>query len=742
MRVKSFWAVLGLVSTFHPRIFVRNDAARLGKGPTVTEFRGRSRNPGYARWNGTADAPDPSAIVERAARYLADGNAADLHAVRDFLLTHTFSYEKNDVGGFLAGAEMATAFDWVYGGLSAADRAAAMANIVATAESSRHFLISGEPDINHNYTYMALNTVAVCGLVLSGESEPYGGTATQYLELAREFLEGRGKVLDTWNAREGAWAEGSHYTFHETVRNLVMMLAAYRSASDTDYFAAVRDGYGDFLAKTGRFLIACTRPDMTFVRTGDTSANRVTANLTVPVTVEALATGLGDSDDAARLRSFGDALLDAYGDKAVHPFFHWGMRVFYDPRAPRAPSYRTLPLAMRMGAGTVEHIVFRNGWTRGSTQITILAGDHFTDHQHFDTGQFLIYQGGTLTVDGGAYDGMYRPDGHWNEYAARTIAHNCLLVYNPAQTFPTGYSNDGGQNVLRGLQHHGDWQTYLAHRDREHLHTGEVTAYEHDPANRYDYARVNLKEAYGDKVTSYGREFVYLPQRDFFVVFDRVSAASAAYPKRWLLHFQDVPVVDGETPQPGITSFPGARLTAERNGGVLFVNTLLPAARTVTVIGGPGYEYFNSFTGRNYPPAHPGAAAEARESGKWRIEVSPNRAERDDLFLNALQIANSSVNAPVEARLLSGMNRNAAGVQLVSAGENEVVAFAAGLPLAYELTSTEPAGHLVVDLPPLQTVTVEVNGRRVSRNKVSSQGTLFFRDTGTGKRRIAIKARD
>ena len=169
---------------------------------------------------------------------------------------------------------------------------------------------------------------------------------------------------------------------------------------------------------------------------------------------------------------------------------------------------------------------------------------------------------------------------------------------------------------------------------------------------------------------------------------------------------------------------------------------MLPAARTVTVIGGPGYEYFNSFTGRNYPPAHPGAAAEARESGKWRIEVSPNRAERDDLFLNALQIANSSVNAPVEARLLSGMNRNAAGVQLVSAGENEVVAFAAGLPLAYELTSTEPAGHLVVDLPPLQTVTVEVNGRRVSRNKVSSQGTLFFRDTGTGKRRIAIKARD
>jgi hypothetical protein len=42
------------------------------------------------------------------------------------------------------------------------------------------------------------------------------------------------------------------------VRNLVMMLAAYRSASDTDYFAAVQHRYRNFLAGTGRFLIGCT----------------------------------------------------------------------------------------------------------------------------------------------------------------------------------------------------------------------------------------------------------------------------------------------------------------------------------------------------------------------------------------------------------------------------------------------------------------------------------------------------
>src|ERR1017187_10862263 len=86
MRIKSCWAFLGLISTFHPRIFVRHDSAVVGKALTVTELRARAMSPAYTRWKGPADAPDSSAIVERAARYLEDGNATDLNAVRDFLL--------------------------------------------------------------------------------------------------------------------------------------------------------------------------------------------------------------------------------------------------------------------------------------------------------------------------------------------------------------------------------------------------------------------------------------------------------------------------------------------------------------------------------------------------------------------------------------------------------------------------------------------------------------------------------
>lgn len=743
------------VSPLHPRIYVCHDEARVGKGLTVSELRRRLKDPEYARWHRPAGGQGASAMVERAARYLEDANPADLDAVRNFLLTHTFSYAKHDVGGFLAGAEMATAFDWIYAGLSLEDRAAAMANIVTTAETSRSFLLRGAPDINHNYTYMALSTLAVCGLVLKGEAEPYNGKGVEYLRLARKWLESPGKVLDTWKAREGAWAEGSLYTFHETLRTLVLALVAYRTASDTDYFGSK---YRGPLIQAGRFLIASTRPDMTFERVGDCLPSRALANGTVPLTVEMLAFGL-DGEEAARLRSFSRALREAYGEKALHPSFDWGMRIFFERAAAREPSYHTLPTAMRMGAGTYEQIVFRGGWRPDSTQVTILAGDHFTDHQHFDKGHFLIYRRGGLAIDGGAYDGMYKP-GHWNDYACRTVAHNCVLVHDPDQRFPTGYANDGGQNVIRGKQHHADWNAYLAHREGEGLHTAEVAAYDYDQNSGYGYVRANLTKAYGEKVSSYDRQFVYLPGPDFLVVFNRVSAAHAGFAKRWLLHFQEAPSVDGITPEPGIRTFPGARLTSARRqgqlepggstvayNGALFVRTLLPAAHTITVVGGPGYEYFNLFTRLNYPPSNAALAADVREPGNWRIEVSPDVTSADDQFLHALQMADGSAARPVDARLLEAGEKKLAGVQFLSLPENQVVLFASGqrggapsFPLSYEISSASSARHYLAELPASKQVVVEVNGKKMPIQKVSSQGVLVFRDRSKGARKIVIRS--
>ncbi len=451
------------VSPLHPRVYVRHDAARIGTGLTVSGLRRRAAAPGYARWRRGAPLEGAAGMVERAARYLESNSPDDLAAVRRFLLSHTFSLQRDDVGGLLAGAKMATAFDWVHDGLTEPERRAAMANIVATADSSRDFMLHGEPDVNHNYTYMALRTLAVCGLVLKGEPEPFDTTARAYLSLARSWIEDPGRVLDTWQAKEGAWAEGSHYTFHETLRTLIMMLHAYRTASGTDYLALIAAGHGNFLSGAGRYLIACTRPDLTFERLGDVLPSRAQAALTVPLTVEMLAAAVPEPEEAARFRSFAAELEEVYGDRAVLPQFDWGMRVFHDPGAERTPSYRTLPTALRLGRGTVEHIMLRSGWEPGSTLVSIIGGDHYTDHQHFDKGHFLVYHRGGLAVDGGTYDSMYRPRTHWTDYACRTVAHNALLIFDPRQELPPGYGNDGGQLVLRGLQHHADWQSWLSH---------------------------------------------------------------------------------------------------------------------------------------------------------------------------------------------------------------------------------------------------------------------------------------
>ena len=749
------------VSPYHPRIFVRHDEAPLGRGLTVTNLRQRAGNPAYARWRRSGSLAGSAGIVEQAARYLEARSPADLNAVRQFLMTRTFSQAADDVSGLLAGAEMATAFDWVYDELSGAERSQAMSNIVTTADSSADFLLRGEPDINHNYTYMALRTVAVCGLALRGEAEPFDTRAREYLAMAAQWLEGPGRVLDTWKARQGAWSEGSHYTFHETLRTLVMTLHAYRTATGTDYFPRIKTEYGDFVAGSGRFLIASVRPDLTFERLGDITPSRAFVAITVPLTVEMISCGVEDADEAARLRSFARELEDAYGDKALSPEFDWGMRVFHDPSAPLAPSYHTLPLSMRLGTGTGEQIMFRNGWGPDSTLITVLAGDHYTDHQHFDKGHFLIYRRGGLLVDSGVYDVLYRPRSHWTEYACRTLAHNSLLVFDPRQVFAEGYGNDGGQNVLRGLQHHGDWQTYLAHYRKEGLDTARVLRYELDRQNRYGYLHCDLTGAYSDKVTFCDRQFVYLPQNDFLAVYDRVTAARPEFGKRSLLHFQESPSIDGVAPKPGVSMFRGARMTSlwrsdelalgsetmKYTGGLL-IHTLLPVRRNVIVVGGPDFEYFNSFQGTNYPPLLPNREHPPREAGRWRIEIAPTVRSRDDHFLNAFQILDSGVKKSANARLITDDGKKMVGVHYVAAPLDQIICFSASqnggpvsLPLRYDVSSRSPARHLHANLPPSQAVAVEVNGKLRYKGAVTDQGLLSFDDGTTGKRTIVVKAR-
>ncbi len=747
-------ALPAAVSPLHPRIYVRNDDATIGKGISVRQLKARAKDPAFERWRRPVKLNNASAAMEVAARYLEEGNHSDLAAVRDFLLSRTYSLEKNDVGGLLAGAEMMTAFDWIYNGLSPEERTTLAGNLIKTCASSRRFIEHGGPDVNHNYLYMALTTVATAGLVLTGEPEPYGSIGHDYLDLATQWLEGKGRILDTWQARQGAWGEGSHYTFHETLRNLVLTLAAFRSATDHDYYPLIRHSRDDFMKQAGLFLIGCTRPDLTFIRTGDTQANRATANLTVPLTVEMIAAGLDDPVATPQLHSFVHDLITAYGPTAIHPLFGWGMRVFWSPDEPQEPSYRTLPTFLRFGPGTLEQFMIRSGWTGSSTHIAINGGNQFTDHQHFDKGQFLIYHRGGLAIDSGGYDRMYQPGKHANEYAPRTVAHNALLVFDPGEELPRGYTNDGGQRIVRNKQHHGSWQQFLAHREAEGLDAGRVTAA--DPEQ--NYVRLDLTRAYSKKVTSYQRLFVYLPQPDTLVVYDRVTTPQP-FKKRWLLHMQTAPAIDGAQPSPGIQSHPGAHWTTvhekgsyDRGGttvaydGALFAETLLPRKHDVITVGGPAYEFYSTFAGQNYPVSNPRVTAQPRESGAWRTEVSPEQPSTEDRFLNVLHIADGETPQPAPSTLVEDKKHHLTGAKLNTSSQEYIVLFAQavgntdlGLPLDYTVTTTKPSRHLLAELPPMANVIVTANGKVIAKTRVNSNGVLTFDDAKPGRKSIRIR---
>ena len=76
----------------------------------------------------------------------------------------------------------------------------------------------------------------------------------------------------------------------------------------------------------------------------------------------------------------------------------------------------------------------RDGWKSDSTWIEFDCGPYLAKHQHLDQNQITIYHQGYLAIDSGAdYTDSESP--HYLNYYRRTVAHNTVLVYDPAEKF-------------------------------------------------------------------------------------------------------------------------------------------------------------------------------------------------------------------------------------------------------------------------------------------------------------------
>ena len=771
------------VAGTRPRLLLRADDATIGLGPTVSEIRTRRNHPDlapYARLR--ASDSNWEGLLTPALQTLLSGDLTAQALVCNRLLEATDPVRRSVARQ--APGHMAIAFDWIYETLKPAQRSTIAANIRTGTDQVLVFLQTGEPDVAHNFTYMALFSVTMAGLALWDEPG-YERVAQAYLGIAREWLESEGGVYDAAAALDGAWPEGNQYAFSETTRLLLLALHALRTATAQDPFVAIRAQHDDFMRGTARFYMAMTRPDLTFERLGDMNQFKPLLRDQHRFVIEALAAGLrGDGGDArvpGMLAHFSHLLHSAYGGRDTHRNFDWGMLLFADPSAPRdAAAYVAQPLAQVFGRGSLDLVVFRHGWDEDGTAITFVAGDHFLDHQHFDKGAFTIYHRGGLALDTGAYDRMY--SAHHRQYATRTIAHNAPLVFDPQQPLPAeGYKPDGGQRVIRGMQHHARWTDYLAHREREHLDAadlrrfesgraprlrvatsgpvaGSVRAGDADPAGdppgepfaAFAVAQAELSGAYGPRVRGLRRTLAYWPAAQIVLVDDAYDL-EVPLEVAFQVHTGEPPFGLGTAlPAPGdvrleavpwwVVSAKGSLDLGEQAviyDGRMFLRTLMPAAHVVRRVGGRGSEFVAASVA--FPPAGNGAAP--RESGAWRVEVRSPRPATRHRMVHALQIADDALGEPSPAALLeSGPGWRTSHVTSAPEVALCVAEDGASLPLRYEISTVLPCIHVVVGLPAGREVSVRA-GEAAATLRASAEGILAFHDPEIGPHRITLDSK-
>lgn len=321
-------------------------------------------------------------------------------------------------------------------------------------------------------------------------------------------------------------------------------------------------------------------------------------------------------------------------EKQEHfPFSRFLLTKSHNEILPKEPSDNFLKAKLFKNMGQV---FMRSGSGDDDTYALFTAGGILTQHRHYDNNNFVIFKKGYLAMDTGTRP---QPGLHLSHYYCRTVAHNCITIKMPGEKMPNYWGgaalseedlpvpNDGGQNNLLG---------------------SEVIAF--DEKDLYVYIASDATNSYHeDKAELVLRQFVFLPP-NHFVVFDRVNSTKPEYKKRWLLHTATEPAIKGN------------EFYVDHWEGRLFCKTLFPENAVLTKIGGPGKQFWSD--GRNwaFPKLTPDDWNYQNMHwlddnhdlfGQWRIEVTPEKPDTDDIFLHFIQVGETSLESMVDSESIS-----------------------------------------------------------------------------------------
>jgi PKD repeat protein len=576
-------------------------------------------------------------IPTYAMKYLLNGNNADAdHVISLILAVDTNSHD------YTLLSDVSLGYDWVYNysGFSPAQKAQAADKIDKFAQSMRAWMANR--DLWSNYMGYT-DSIGLAGLAIYGDSP----NASAFIDCA---LTNQSNMFLAMQYTNGSWPESLSFLNVMRLPQFLEFLEAYRTASvpTVDYFADIRDNQGDWLRSLLYFQIYNNMPNGQVPRIGDSFSEAL--NNSYRRNLELLTTRLNDSAGAGYMQ-----LLE--GVSAAQPTYYEGYAfefiLWYEPSIP-TDGLAKLPDAMWFGPGSLDYVVFRNGWKSNSTVVTFKSGDAFTNDQHLDQGSFTISTTHPLAIDSGAYS-MHNSD-HYMNYYSRTLAHNSISVTNNGEVFQdpstaTLLANDGGERVLWSyagvvLPNSKTLNDYLAKKYKgPHYETGNITAFEDGADYNYvfgDYSDSFNNELYkvgGNKakVQTTSREITYLGS-DWLVVVDHVYTTDMKFVTTFNLHSINQPSINGTNQggdATGGTTYSGDTVTIDNAGDKLFSRTMFPIGAPITKRGGSGYEYIVAGTNRiSGAPADPLA-------GGWRVEVKDLTYSTDHLFVHVMKVQNA-----------------------------------------------------------------------------------------------------
>jgi hypothetical protein len=492
-----------------------------------------------------------------------------------------------------------------------------------------------EPSLFHNGWYAYKMWGFGLGCLTTLHENP--AASAMYLQLDQEIRERASPALD-FAGDGGGWGEG-YYVHYWTYEWFFFCQAAFKCAG-IDYFALAPKFYKN-RALASMFEMYPTLQEAV----GEAIIQSPSPSGTIGLTRKPVPMGDGggrtihpERDKALISRRI---LVNHYRDDATHQAVHaFNLTtpqvgfpynacrdfLFHDPKV-KAGDLKSVKLShFSPGPG---YVYARESWNEDSAYLFFRSGKRFTSHQHLDNGYFVLFKHEELLGDGGHYD-SFNSD-HTINYYLRSVAHNTMLIHDPAEKFPNfiraagAAANDGGQKypwVGTPWRHNGSALDVEHWKENPELgDLASITAY--NECGDYMYTAGDCTKAYSETKLAYFTRQIVFVRPGTFVIFDRVKSTNANFRKTFLLQAMKPPA--GNAPNLVIT-----------NGkGRLFVQTVLPAKADVRLMQG---DQLYTYDGQSHNPSWL-----INPAPECRIEVSPTQPSEVDYFLHVLTTTDSGV---------------------------------------------------------------------------------------------------